>query len=153
MEDNQKGDSMRTRAVALASLPFMVFCVTASPSYAQESQAPAGHKGAMKEDFIKTLGLTQQQQDQIQKQRDASKEKSAQFKSELKDKRAQLKAELDKPALDKAKIDSITSDIMGKQLDERVNDIILMKQVLTPEQFRKFQEKRSKPRQQNVEKS
>ena len=58
-------------------------------------------------------------------------------------KRLELKQELEKPAVDTNKINTLIADIktlMGEQLDFRVNNILAMKQILTPEQFKKLQD-------------
>ena len=122
-------------------------------SYAQEQnqQGQMRERFNRSEDFTKTLNLTPEQQAQIKQQRGANKEKVMQLRQQLRAKRSELKEELDKPSVDMNKINSIvaeTKTLMAEQLDLRVKGILAMKQVLTPEQFKKLHERREKNKPQ-----
>ena len=58
-----------------------------------------------------------------------------------------MTAELDKPVSDKAKLNAISSDMkktMSEMMDERLNSILRIKEILSPEQYRQFVEKKNK---------
>jgi Spy/CpxP family protein refolding chaperone len=117
-------------------------------AYAQgdASRWSGGHRYENAEDFSKTLNLTPEQQEKIKKQESINREKGTELRDKLRDKRSELKAELEKPQINKDRIDALVAEIKtltGEQLERRVDNIIFMKQVLTPEQVKKLQEKKN----------
>lgn len=108
--------------------------------------APISEKRA-KKDFLETLNLSVEQKELIKKDRAKSKQNWAELREKLGAKRSELKQELEKPSVDMNKINAIiteTKTLTGKMLELRVNNILTMKQILTPEQFKKLQEERAK---------
>ena len=96
-----------------------------------------------KEKFIKELGLTPEQEEQIKALRSGQKEKRGELWVKIQAKRLELKEELEKPTTDRARIDSIVTELkalMAEKLDQRVEGILSMKKILTPEQYEKFKE-------------
>ena len=96
------------------------------------------------EKFAKELGLTQKQQDQLKAQKEDGKAAMEDIRTKMQQKRKELKAELEKDVVDNAKIDSIINDttaLTTQMLRNKVNQMLATKQILTPEQFKKFQEK------------
>ena len=128
--------------IALAS---MISLALITPAFAEwdDQYADIQHKHAGKQDFMKELNLSPEQKSQITKQQDMNKEKVSELRDKMRAKRLELKQELEKPTVDTNKINAIIADIktlMGEQLDFRVNNILAMKQILTPEQFKKLQD-------------
>jgi len=112
---------------------------------------PARFEHAQKMDkIIDELGLSSVQKDEIKKQRADFAAKSKELREKIRSTRSELKNELDKPTADKARLDGLTGDLktlVGQQIQNRVDSVIAMKQVLTPEQFGKMKnlvEKRKK---------
>ena len=65
------------------------------------------------------------------------------IRKQLNEKRLAMKAELEKPESDKDVIDQLSSDIKqltGQQIDLHTAAMLKMKEVLTPDQFKKFLE-------------
>jgi Spy/CpxP family protein refolding chaperone len=96
------------------------------------------------EDFIKELGLTQEQQDKLDALRKAHREENKDLREALKEKRQALKKELAKPVSDNNAISAIATemkDIQAQLIDNRINNILQVKEVMTPEQYQKFQQK------------
>jgi Spy/CpxP family protein refolding chaperone len=94
-------------------------------------------------DITKTLNLSPAQKEQLKQQRATDARAWKELWEKLAAKRLELKAELEKPAVDQAKISAIIADtktLMGEQLQLRVERILAMKKILTPEQFKKLQE-------------
>jgi Spy/CpxP family protein refolding chaperone len=95
------------------------------------------------DDFSKTLNLTSEQQEKVKKHQSTNMEKGAELRNKLRDKNSELKAELDKPQINRNRVNALVAEIktlMGVQLEQRVDNIIFMKQILTPEQFKQMQE-------------
>jgi len=120
-------------------------------SYAQatdkNAQTPKQHRWEKRGDFIEMLNLTPEQKEQIQKQHSLNRQKWSGLRDSIRAKRLELKQELEKPTIDKGRVDNIVAEIkilMGEQFQQRVDDIISMKQILTPDQFKKLEEGRNK---------
>ena len=95
------------------------------------------------------IGLTAEQEAQLKEQREAFKAKQKDLGERLMTKNKELKEELEKPQVNRAKIDQIISDIQilaGEKMRNRVDKILAMKNTLTPEQFNKLQKKMEKKR-------
>ncbi|MDD5730808.1 MAG: periplasmic heavy metal sensor [Candidatus Omnitrophica bacterium] len=131
----------------LAALVAVIFLAAAASAYANEDNPHKGMRRNYKmDDVMKTLNLSPEQKEKIQKQREDNKQAWSQLNEKLRAKRLELKQELEKPAVDKNRIDAVIGELKtltGEQLELRVNTILSMKQILTPEQFQKLQEKKS----------
>jgi Spy/CpxP family protein refolding chaperone len=96
------------------------------------------------EKTIKELNLTPGQQEQIAAQKKKEKQDSAEGRARMKELRDQLRVELDKPSVDKDKIHLLTSEMKeleGKRIERKVEGILALKGILTPEQFKALNEK------------
>jgi len=104
----------------------------------------------MEEKFDKLteeLGLTPEQETELKQQRSQFKAQKKELWGKIRAKKKELKEELEKPDVDRAKVDKIIGeikDLTGQKLEARVNKIISMKSILTPEQFKKLKEKMEK---------
>lgn len=129
-------------AVAVIALsPALVYAERAGEQC--EAGDKAGKEG--RSGFYKDLGLTPQQTAELKARREANAGKAKEVREALKAKRAELKAEIEKPTVDRARITTLTTDIKnltGQMIDQRVNSILAMKEILTPEQFAKMQAKK-----------
>jgi len=111
-------------------------------------QDNSGFRGEKKrtevENFIKELRLTPEQQDKIKAEREKSRQEQRALRKDISSKREELAKEIERTDLDKAKIDSLVADLKqlaGDVIEQRVESIFFMREYLTPEQFKKFQEK------------
>ncbi len=96
------------------------------------------------ENFIKELGLTPEQQDKIKAEREKFHQEQRALREDISSKRKELAKEIERTDLDKAKISSLVSGLKqleGKSIEQRVGRILSIREYLTPEQFKKFQEK------------
>ncbi len=101
--------------------------------------------------LAKELGLKPEQQEQMKQFRAAQEAKNKPLLEQLRAVRKELKLELEKPGVDRDKAYAIAGTINGLQgelLKNRINGILKMKEILTPEQYQKLQEirERKKPR-------
>ncbi|MBN1354073.1 MAG: periplasmic heavy metal sensor [Candidatus Omnitrophica bacterium] len=95
------------------------------------------------------LGLTDEQKTRLDKQKEVFKEKNIAFMDKIYAKNKELKAELEKPEIDRESVNNIIDDIQkltGEKLRNRVDNILAMKNILTQEQFEKLQQKMEKKR-------
>lgn len=139
---------MRSKmSLAVLALALCTLCGTYVYS---EAKAPAGPgkkaEAAMKKDFdkmAKELNLTDKQKEQIEAHRKQNMDEMKQIRKQLGEKNRALREELGKQDSDKAKIDQLTADLKelhGKQIQSMVDRVNEMKQILTPEQYKKMGE-------------
>ena len=98
-------------------------------------------KGGRFKEHLKELNLTPAQTEQLNTQRQANKSAMRELQRALKAKRGELREEFDKQTPDKGKLESITSELKrleAQRIDQRVKNILQMKEMLTPEQFKKM---------------
>ncbi|MFH1622767.1 MAG: periplasmic heavy metal sensor [Candidatus Omnitrophota bacterium] len=131
----------------------VVLMVSASAVYANPEkgvrEGKIGQGKKMRANFIEELNLTPEQQEQLKTQRSANKEDHKQLREKLRAKREELRQELEKQEINKEKVYSIIAEIKvltGEELEQRVERIISMKEVLTPEQYQQLQEKMKEKR-------
>jgi Spy/CpxP family protein refolding chaperone len=118
--------------------------VSSAQPAAGGSRGPETGRGGDMDDLINELNLTSQQQAQIKKQRNEHFEKNRGASDELRQKRLKLKQELEKETPDTQIIGTLVADInalTARKLEDRVESILSIKQVLTPQQYKALQEK------------
>jgi periplasmic protein CpxP/Spy len=89
------------------------------------------------------LDLSAEQKTKLQEHRKAHREKAKTLWDEYKAHKKSLAAELEKSTVDKARVQNIQNDIKGSQgrlADHRLEGVLQVREVLTPAQFKKFQE-------------
>jgi Spy/CpxP family protein refolding chaperone len=125
-----------------------VLASCASVSNAQPAagnpRGPETGRGEDLDNLINGLNLTPQQQAQIKKQRNEHFEKSRGVSDELRQKRLKLKQELEKETPARQAINTLVADInalTARKLEDRVDSILSIKEVLTPQQYKALQEK------------
>ena len=122
------------------------FCF-AAPVFAEgggRSREPGEKGGKMMEKMAADLGLTQEQQDQMKALRESGKEKAGSLREKSKEVRQALREELNKADTDSSKVKGYVEDLTAlyrQKLEQRVDGVLGMKKVLTPEQFSKLNEK------------
>lgn len=90
------------------------------------------------------IGLTAEQEAKLKEHREEFRNRNKYLVEKIGSKRKELKEELEKESIDRAKVGKIIGDIKdlsGEKLFNRVDKIIAMKSILTPEQFEKLQNK------------
>lgn len=99
-------------------------------------------------DIAQEIDLTSEQKEQIKEQKYQTEHKRIETQNKLRLKELELRHELEKKDTDKAAVEAIVKDLKGLQgtmLEQRVNSILELKKILTPEQFEKlraFEQKR-----------
>jgi Spy/CpxP family protein refolding chaperone len=92
-------------------------------------------------DIAAELGLTEEQKEQLKEQRFQSNYKKIQTRSKTRLKELELRHELQKKEVDREAIDRILKELKELQaaaLDQKVESILRVKEILTPEQFEKL---------------
>jgi len=110
--------------------------------YAQPDRECRGGERGQREDVFKALNLTPEQQKKLDDNRKAQRDDVKNIFTAIKEKQLKLQDELKKPDINKAAVDSLANEIkslQGQLVDHRINGILAVKGILTPEQFSKFQ--------------
>ncbi|PIU40947.1 MAG: hypothetical protein COS99_07720 [Candidatus Omnitrophica bacterium CG07_land_8_20_14_0_80_42_15] len=100
------------------------------------------NKEAKMNKTFKELGLTPDQQKQIKEQFDVNNAKAKEIREQIRTKREKLKQEMESDTVDRNKINKLVTevgDLNSTQLRQRVESILLMKQVLTPDQYKRLE--------------
>ncbi|MFH1655666.1 MAG: periplasmic heavy metal sensor [Candidatus Omnitrophota bacterium] len=102
------------------------------------------------ENFTEELELTQEQQEQIKEQRAEKRKQAERIREQLKAKNQELRQELEKEEVDEVKVQVLIAeinDLQAKQLQQRVEGVLKMKEILTPEQHEKLKAKMQEKKQ------
>jgi Spy/CpxP family protein refolding chaperone len=104
-------------------------------------------KEARLKEVRKKLGLTAEQDKRLGEHKKAHWAESRRLREEKRGKREALRAALEDPAMDPAKVRALNEELKAleaKASDHRLEGILKVREILTPEQFKKFHELRSK---------
>lgn len=133
---------LRSGILALCSL-FIAAGLSAEPS-------PSGDKGSWEErheEKIKAmhekLGLTPAQEKALKAHRESHREEGKKLWQEVRGKRESLRQELQKNPVDEPKVRALHDELKAldaKQADHRFAGVLAVRKILTPEQFKKFQD-------------
>lgn len=100
-------------------------------------------EGKHREAIFKELNLTDNQKAILDANRKERGEKMRQLRDEMREKQMKLREELDDPTVSRRAIEPLLTEIKALQaqlIDLRVSAIFAVREVLTVEQFAKFQE-------------
>ncbi|MCA9403921.1 MAG: periplasmic heavy metal sensor [Candidatus Omnitrophica bacterium] len=139
---------------ALAGALILIHTV---PAVAQDDTAREDRRARFKarmeekiEQMHAELGLSQEQQEKLKAHRDAKMEKRQDFRENMRNKRRALREELQKPDFDRQRVKGLHEDIkklMNESADQRLEDIMYVREILTPEQYKAFMEKKEEFKQ------
>jgi Spy/CpxP family protein refolding chaperone len=118
-----------------------------NPEWGQKMEAKRG-------EFFKELGITDEQKKALEAHKDQHRQEMKDLGKAMRDQMAQMRQELQKETLDMGKINQIESDLkatQAKMLDHRLQGILEVRKILTPEQFKKFSEKMEEHRKHGGE--
>ena len=128
----------------LAAAVVAAMVLTTSAAYAGEGWKGPEGKGDKEAHFKKMteqLQLTPQQKTELDKQREEFAAKTKGLMEQIKSTRTALREELDKATPDKAQVNSLVAqlkDLIGQQIQSKVDKVMAMKTVLTAEQYGKM---------------
>lgn len=96
-----------------------------------------------KEAIYNQLNLTEEQKTSLKENKDKQKSQMMSLQKELQQENKNLKDALNSPSFSRRDLEPIAERIKkleAKKIDLRINGILAVKEILTPEQFSKFQE-------------
>lgn len=108
------------------------------------AESEPGRKGKGEVRFLKGLNLTEEQEAKLAEFRKKEMPERKEAMEAMQSSRKKLMEELGKSKSDTKEIERLSAEVkrlQGQMLDSYIKSISNMKEVLTPEQFQKFQEK------------
>lgn len=112
-----------------------------TPVYADQKTAPAQAVKKFDHQMFAGLNLTQEQKDKLHANKDKKRQQMKALHEQMKVQKQTLHYELMNPKLDMKKINAAHGKIKsleGQMDDLRLNSILEVRKILTPEQFSKF---------------
>ncbi|MDD5422664.1 MAG: periplasmic heavy metal sensor [Candidatus Omnitrophota bacterium] len=135
---------------------FAAFAVFTSSVYAYDKGCGSEktHMGKKWESLTKELGLTPEQDRKLEANRKAQFEKMKGFRKAMKEKGDELAKALENPAATRSSVEPIAAGMKAlesQSVDQRIDGIFSVKEILTPEQFAKFNSLMEKKRLERKE--
>ncbi len=142
--------------VVLTALSLSLMSYQANAQGPQNNQKGSGHRmrKEMMGKVIEDLGLTQEQQESMKTYRSQNQERIKGLHEKLRQAHQALKAELEKEKSSNKVIKDIATslnNVQAEMVDNRIDSVLKMKEVLSPEQFKQFTEKIEEHRKKTKE--
>ena len=150
-----KRKSTMKRAVFSLVVVALLFALPVSHTlcFAEWEKKGCGVEGDRKHEAMKNviaeLGLTPEQQNQIDAQRKKQRKETEALRIKLQARRAVLQEELNKPSVNRAAVSDLVkkvNTIRGDMFSQRIEGILAMKEILTPDQYDELKERMKKMR-------
>ncbi len=131
------------REIGYTAIFFLVLlpCLAFAQPQLQETPEQVGEELSIS-DIAQELGLSANQKEQLSEQRFQEQYTRMETRNKIRLKELQLRHELEKDAINKESVDKIVAELkelQGDTIEQRVNSILKLKEILTPEQFEKLQ--------------
>jgi Spy/CpxP family protein refolding chaperone len=118
------------------------------------AQLPEGDHAKREKDWeakfneiVRELNLTPEQKQSMTRQRAQEKTQSQELRQKTRAVREQITQELNKDITDTATVNPLVAqlkELTGQRIEQQIQGIMSLKKILTPEQFKKLNEKRQK---------
>jgi Spy/CpxP family protein refolding chaperone len=136
----------------IAVLVITAVVLSGTALYADQSCGKSGKGSAGKAEFgkrdpFKGLDLTDEQKRMLKENKARNKDAMKTLYGSMKAQKDLMRQELQKPKIDMAKITQINGEIKklhAEMLDHRLQGILEVRKILSPEQFKKFNDKTEK---------
>lgn len=142
---------MNKKMMSVAVFAALVMMMSSLHVYAGGSEGEKGEASKVKErmearkqEMFKELNLTEDQKQKLEENRKKHKDDAQALRNNMKELRTAMRQELEKESLDMAKINQIQGQMKeahAQMMDSRLQGILEVRGVLTPEQFKKFSAK------------
>lgn len=131
------------KKIKLVVIALAVVFLASGVAYAQSEGEHTPADKEQKSRIFKELNLTAEQQQKLKENRKAQREGMMNLRASIKEKYVKLQNDLKDPAVTKVAIEPLVNEIkslQGQLVDNRIAGIFAVKEILTPEQFTKFQQ-------------
>lgn len=136
----------RSMKIVIAALIAGAFLTAGQGAYAFDKEGKNGPDQEKKHEemfdkMTKDLNLTADQQAKLKANKEAQRAKMTQLREAMKANRAKFKEAVNKPGVTRASLEPViaeTKALESQMVDQRVDSILAIKAILTPEQFEKM---------------
>ena len=143
---------MENKLTKIVAVLTVVGLMAAGPfAYAQYGEGGPkdgkGYKRGGGQEFFKELHLTPEQKEKLKAQRESERESNEAVREQLKAKMKELHEAIAKPETTRESVNGLVGEVSAlkaKMFSQRTDGIFAMKEVLTPEQFSKMEERHKK---------
>ena len=144
---------MNTGKSKIVTFLMITALIISSPSILQaashdknsrEENSPPGNMENRRQELYKDLNLSQDQKKLLEENKKSRREEMKSLFSQMKEKREAIRNELQKDELNIGKITQINNELKilsAQMLDRKLEGILEVRKILTPEQFKKFMAK------------
>jgi len=132
--------------VLITAVPGLYAMPFGEEGHERHEEFEAKHQKMMKQ-VLSEIGISDEQLAQIEAQRESQKENQKALRAKMKEIREALREELDKPETDRAHVDALIDEMNGiitQKIKARVESVLSLKEILTPEQFAQLRDKKEK---------
>ena len=126
---------------SLVFLPCLAYAQPQATGTAEQDSAEQEVEGMPISNIAERLGLSEEQKEQLKEQRFNEKYNRMETRNKIRLKELELRHELEKEAVNQETINKIVSELkelQGIAIEQRVDSVLKMRQILTPEQFEKL---------------
>ena len=160
LKDKKGVREMKKIAVVIIMVVAAIFIASSVFAFGGCGYSGKGDKNCskgkeMKGDMKKDLGLTAEQDKQLEAGREAHRAEAKAMHNALKAKKDELKAAIAKPGATRSQVEPIVNELKALEVqitDKRVDGIFAVKAILTPEQFAKLEAMKEKHMKEGKEK-
>ncbi len=134
---------MQLLIMVVVGVMIVVPTVSAQP-HGETDELAIGHPHQGVDKIFKELNLTTEQKEKLKRNRKAQHEAMKDLRAQMMKKHAELKDKLNNPDVIRADVEPIAAELnalQAKIMDCRLDGIFAVKEILTTEQYVKFQEK------------
>lgn len=113
-------------------------------AYSDKEKVWVQKKEAKRQELYKELNVSEEQRKALEENKNKHREQMKALFNEMKEKKTLIRQELQKDTLDMAKINQVNGDLkklQAQMLDYRLQHVLEVRKILTPEQFKKFMAK------------
>lgn len=151
---------MNTKMMSMAVFAALVMMMSSLSVYAGGPDGDTDRSAqwkerieARKQEIFRELNLTDEQKQKLEENRKTHRDDAKDLFKNMKELRTAMRQELEKESLDMARINQIQSQIKDaneQMMDNRLQGILEVRGVLTPEQFKKFSAKMHEHREHSM---
>ncbi|KPK99188.1 MAG: hypothetical protein AMJ95_00060 [Omnitrophica WOR_2 bacterium SM23_72] len=126
-----------------AVIGLVVFLLTTGALYAQPVGEEKGPRDGPKGRIVQALNLTPEQESRLEENRKAQRQEMKRLHEAVKEKHTKLQEALKNPYVTRKGVQPLANEIKSlhaQLIDSRINGIFAVKEILTSEQFARFQE-------------
>jgi Spy/CpxP family protein refolding chaperone len=130
---------MKRTRVAVIGCAIVFLALSGAYAQGQGKNRPGGE--GKKEGLFKELKLTPEQEKKLEENRNARQQQMVTIRAAFKASHEKLQAKLNDPAVTRAAIEPLINEIevlQAKSMKNRIDGIFEVKEILTPEQYVKF---------------